>query len=130
MAIHSRTTGLLTASLAIAGLGLLLSTLLQPTPVSAAGGDKKAAGAVLFATRGCAHCHGDNGQGTGRGPSLHDLRKKLSEDRVHDQIVHGGQGMPAFGDSLAPEETDDLVAFLRAKRWITPPVQPPDKPGF
>ena len=127
MATPSTRTGLLTASLALAGSGLLLGTLSRPTPV-AASADRKAAGAELFATRGCAHCHGDNGQGTERGPNLHDLRKKLSEDKIHDQIVHGGQGMPAFGDSLTPDETGSLVAFLHAKKWITPPAQPGSTP--
>lgn len=95
--------------------------LSHPAP-AAAFADKKAAGAELFSTRGCAHCHGDNGQGTDKAPALRDLRKKLSADRIRDQIVHGGQGMPAFGDSLKDEEVDDLVSFLRAKKWVTPPA--------
>lgn len=94
---------------------------LHPAP-AAAFADKKADGAELFATRGCAHCHGDDGMGTEKGPSLRDVRKKLSADKVSDQIVHGGQGMPAFGDSLKAEEVGDLVSFLRAKKWVTPPA--------
>ncbi len=91
-------------------------------PASAAAfADKKAEGAELFATRGCAHCHGSDGQGTERAPALRELRKKLSAEKITDQIVHGGGNMPAFGDSLKPEEVTDLVAFLRAKNWVTPP---------
>ncbi len=93
----------------------------HPSP-AAAFADKKAAGAELFSTRGCAHCHGEDGQGTDKAPALRELRKRLSTDRIRDQIVHGGQGMPAFGDSLKDEEVDELVSFLRAKKWVTPPA--------
>ncbi len=123
-----RVRQIVTAGLLVAGsLGWGFARLGQPAPV-AAFADKKAEGAELFATRGCAHCHGNDGQGTDKAPGLHDLRKKLSADKITDQIVHGGQGMPAFGDSLKPEEVDDLVAFLRAKTWITPPAQPGSQP--
>lgn len=112
----------------VTGAGLLVGALRlgRPSP-AAAFADKKEAGAELFATRGCAHCHGDDGQGTDKAPGLRELRKKLSADKIRDQIVHGGQGMPAFGDSLKDDEVDDLVSFLRAKKWVTPPaaaVQP------
>ncbi len=114
----------------VAGLGLLVGALRlsRPSP-AAAFADRKEAGAELFATRGCAHCHGDDGQGTDKAPGLRELRKKLSADRIRDQIVHGGQGMPAFGDSLKDDEVDDLVSFLRAKKWVTPPavVHPADE---
>lgn len=103
--------------------GALVAELRLSRPVPAAAfEDKKAAGAELFATRGCAHCHGEDGMGGDKGPSLRDVRKKMSAAQVREQIVHGGQGMPAFGDSLKDEEVDELVSFLRAKKWITPPA--------
>ena len=110
----------------LVGLGMvgLLTTaaaLVRPAP-AAAFADGKEAGAELFATRGCTHCHGADGMGTDKGPSLRDLRKKLKDGQVREQIVHGGQGMPAFGDSLKDEEVDELVSFLRAKKWVTPPA--------
>lgn len=118
--------GLLAASLALLLLAPALHHVLRPEiSVAASDGDKKAIGAVLFATRGCAHCHGDNGEGTDRGPTLKDAHKKLSADKIHDQIVQGGGGMPAFGSSLTHEETDDLVQFLRARKWMAPPTLPP-----
>lgn len=118
--------------LALALCGTALATayvrLHRPVP-AAAYADHKTAGAELFGSRGCAHCHGMDGKGTDRAPALRDLRKKISTDKMHDQIVHGGQGMPAFGDSLKPEEVDDLVSFLRAKKWIDPPAPPAGKDG-
>ena len=108
------------AALVFFGLLFCGVLLYQPRPV-AGFADKKAQGAELFATRGCAHCHGDDGQGTDRAPGLHNLRKKMKADAIQNQIVHGGQGMPAFEDSLKPDEVEDLVSFLRAKQWISPP---------
>ena len=103
------------------GVLTMAAAAIHPAP-AAAFEDKKAAGAELFATRGCTHCHGEDGMGTDKGPSLRDLRKKLNDGQVREQIVHGGQGMPAFGDSLKDEEVDELVSFLRAKKWVTPPA--------
>ncbi len=115
------------AVLAWGGVAFGVAKLGHPT-TAAAFADRKAAGAELFATRGCVHCHGDAGQGTERGPALRDLRKKLSANRMQDQIVHGGQGMPAFGDALKPEEVSALVSFLRAKTWlVVPPVAPSER---
>ena len=112
----------------VAGLAclatLLFSASRPPGPVVAAATDAHAEGAELFATRGCAHCHGADGKGTDLGPSLRDLRKHLSSARIEQQIAHGGGGMPAFGDLLDQAQINNLVAFLRAKTW-TPAPQPP-----
>lgn len=99
-------------------LGLQLA---QPRS-AAAFVDGKAAGAEVYATSGCAHCHGADGQGGEKGPSLHNLRKKMPADKVHAQIVNGGNGMPPFGDALTADQVTNLVDFLRAKKWITPPA--------
>lgn len=88
---------------------------------AAAFADAKAAGAEVYSTSGCAHCHGADGQGGEKGPNLHNLRKKWPADKVHEQIVNGGNGMPPFADALTPEQVASLVEFLRAKKWITPP---------
>jgi mono/diheme cytochrome c family protein len=70
----------------------------------------------------CEECHGptgDGGQVTVDGkklrvPSLkadHALKHK-DEDYV-DQIINGGDGMPAFKGKLQPAEVDGLVKFIR-----------------
>src|SRR5438094_524315 len=68
----------LATGIALTTIGTKLAT---PAPANAFV-DKKAAGSELFANRGCAHCHGDDGQGTDRGPALRELRKKLNADRI------------------------------------------------
>lgn len=99
------------------GVSAVFLAVFAATPAAAWTSAKaKARGAELFATRGCAHCHGKNGVGGGRGPDLQQVRKRLKAEQIARQIRDGGKSMPAFGDDLAPEEIKDLVAFLRAKR--------------
>lgn len=71
----------------------------------------------------CKLCHGANGEG---GPvKLEDGTKlkvpsfrqghalKHRDSDFVKQITKGGDGMPAFGEKLKPEEINDLVRFIR-----------------
>ncbi len=112
-------------------LGLAVLIFLARSPMPAyAHSDATKHGAELFATSGCTHCHGPEGMGTERGPDLRELRKHLSAAEIEHQIVAGGKAMPAFGDTLDHEQVADLVAFLRAKRWVPAPphAQPAPAP--
>ena len=104
-----------------ATLGVFILGLAHPS-VASAHENEKQQGAELFTTRGCAHCHGNTGQGSDTGPALRDLRKRLKPEQIEHQIVAGGQAMPAFGDTLTHEQVEDLMKFLRAKKWT--PVPP------
>ena len=89
-------------------------------------------GAEIFATHGCAHCHGDKGVGGGRGPDLQLVRKRLSGSAIAQQIHDGGKGMPAYADQITDAEVDHLVAFLKARRpfiVVPKPVQEQPKPA-
>lgn len=87
----------------------------------------EARGAELFATKGCAQCHGADGVGGGRGPDLQLVRKRMHADGIATQIRDGGKAMPSYGDTLAPQEITDLVAYLRMKRKhiVQTPAHPP-----
>ncbi len=83
--------------------------------------DEFASVRTIFA-ESCARCHRDDGSGglyeaEGRRlrvPSLREGRAvSHSDTRYVRQITHGGDGMPAFGDRLSPEQIDELVRFLR-----------------
>ncbi len=74
------------------------------------------AGATLFHEKGCEYCHGVNGVGTEKGPDLSMIGKKWKRPQIEQQILQGGNGMPAFGDILQPDETQSLVEYLSAKR--------------
>jgi mono/diheme cytochrome c family protein len=114
---------------------LILSALIfgfcTALPAHAVSGsrDKAAAkaGAVLFQNKGCAHCHGEAGIGGKKGPPLTDLGKnKLwTPTRITNQIMNGGQKMPAFFESLTDEEVTELVAYLRARHKPAAPPAPP-----
>lgn len=98
--------------------------VLVPAAACAQAGSK-AEGARLFASSGCAHCHGATGEGTEEGPSLRDVHRKLKKAQIQEQIVAGGGAMPAFGTALDAEQVKSLVAFLVARQWVTPSPEPP-----
>jgi mono/diheme cytochrome c family protein len=77
-------------------------------------------GAILFATKGCAHCHGANGIGGGLGPDLAHVRDRLTPAQLATQIREGGKAMPAFGDILSSQEVSSLVDYLRSHRQAPP----------
>lgn len=66
----------------------------------------------------CIVCHGENGTGTEQAPALNDAARlaQFDDEWYVDTISEGrpAQGMPTWGTVLAPEETRDLVALLRA----------------
>lgn len=64
--------------------------------------------------RKCVVCHGEQGQG-GSALKINDpnVLKKTNEE-IRKVIAEGGNGMPAYNNSLKPEEIDSLMAFLRS----------------
>jgi mono/diheme cytochrome c family protein len=103
----------------------LACSMPQPSTmvVHAYSNESKKAGATLFHEKGCEHCHGANGSGGDLGPDLSTVGKRLSKQKIELQIHNGGAAMPAFGDVLQPDEVQDLVDFLHAKRKA--PKNPP-----
>ncbi len=98
----------------------------QTTVVEASSHKGREAGAILFRERGCEHCHGVDGIGTDLGPDLSTIGRHWKKSAIEQQIVKGGNGMPAFGNVLAPDEVSSLVAYLKAKRKAPKyPVAPP-----
>ena len=77
----------------------------------AAAGDA-AAGEEIFASAGCANCHTLEAAGASGtvGPSLDDTQ--LSAEDIAAKVTTGGNGMPAFGDQLSPEEIANVAAFV------------------
>jgi len=89
---------------------------LSSPPSSAAPQPVIPEGALLFHNSGCEHCHGVNGVGTEKGPSLASVGRRLKPESITRQIEVGGGGMPAFGDALQPDEIQRLVDFLASKK--------------
>ena len=104
------------------------------TPAATATPDAFAETRGIFAKE-CQTCHGVDGKGgrvkledgkTLRVPSLregHALRHTDSDFRK--QIMNGGDGMPAFKDKLSPQQSDELIRFVRQEfqPGHTPPAE-------
>ena len=118
---------------AVVGCVITALSILQSLPSVSAGSNAKQRGAELFATHGCAHCHGPAGVGGGRGPDLQLVRKRMNKEQIAHQIHDGGMSMPSFANSLTDPEIQDLVAYLRAKRKLirvpAAPHPPPPAPA-
>ena len=71
-----------------------------------------AQGAQLFHEKGCQYCHAFAGQGGAHGPSLTEVGDRLTTEAITISILNGRRNMPAYGNTLTPEELNALVAFL------------------
>ncbi len=43
------------------------------------------------------------------------MGNRLTQEQMTIRILNGGVNMPAFGNSLTPDEVNALVAFLRSR---------------
>jgi mono/diheme cytochrome c family protein len=68
-------------------------------------------GPELF-QQNCAVCHGNTGEG-GVGPALAGNQVLEDSSAVIDQVLHGGGGMPAFGDRLSDEQVAAVLTHER-----------------
>lgn len=77
---------------------------------------QRARGAAVFEASGCQHCHTIRKVGGHKGPDLSGVGRRIPKSGLREQIVHGSKVMPAFGDVLAPDEINDLIAYLHSCR--------------
>ena len=113
----------------------------NPTPTASSTPDQFAATRASY-EQNCKLCHGAKGEG---GPVKLEDGTKLKVPTFRQghamrhpdsdfvkQITRGGDGMPAFGEKLKPEEIDAFVRFIRHEfqGGMTPPAEPmkPMKP--
>jgi len=91
-----------------------------PTP-AAAPADQLADARATF-SHTCSRCHGDKGEGGEfdvdgkklKAPSLREGHVlKHPDEQLAKKIANGGDGMPAFGKRLTPEQINNLVRFIR-----------------
>lgn len=78
------------------------------------------AGAHLFEQKACLNCHLIADHGGRRGPNLTYVGDRLTHDDIVIRIVNGGVNMPAFGNSLTPEEIAQITAFLESRKQPVP----------
>jgi cbb3-type cytochrome c oxidase subunit III len=74
-------------------------------------------GRILFSNT-CYACHGVNGEGTNVAQALNDPEylAKFDDDYLRQTIQRGrpARGMPTWGSVLAPDQIEDLVAYVRS----------------
>lgn len=72
------------------------------------------AGRQQFTALGCIACHGTDLSG-GIGPELRNRTvEDLPEDRIREQAMQGGNGMPAF-PNMTEQELQNFIAFIRSQ---------------
>jgi peroxiredoxin/mono/diheme cytochrome c family protein len=83
-----------------------------------------AEGAQLFHDKGCLSCHLIAGHGGKRGPELTYIGDLLTRDDITIRISNGGNNMPAFAGTLAPQDLGHLVDFLASRKRVRPAADP------
>lgn len=93
----------------VAVLGALVAIV-----VLACGGDsgRGASDGAVFEQAGCGTCHALQAAGSqgAVGPDLDKLRP--TAELVERQVAQGGDGMPAFGDQLTPEQIRAVAEYI------------------
>jgi len=69
-------------------------------------------GATIFQENACINCHSIAGVGGKKGPDLTTIGDDLTREQLTWRILNGGNGMPAYGQTLTTEETEQIVEFL------------------
>ena len=60
----------------------------------------------------CSNCHGADGEGR-RGSALVGIADTIPDKQASiDQIISGGNGMPAFGERLDPRELEAVTDYI------------------
>jgi mono/diheme cytochrome c family protein len=107
-----------------AGLALIFAAavgctqLPPPTPLSQLNAQQMR-GHDVYQQR-CARCHNDRTNEPLNGQSLRSIFKKqyldsgapANDDRVMDAILYGRPMMPALGNTMTPQDREDLLAYL------------------
>jgi ubiquinol-cytochrome c reductase cytochrome b subunit len=69
-------------------------------------------GAKLMHVEGCVACHTVDGVGGQRGPDLTRIADRATEGQLYTRIMNGGGGMPAYGNTMTPQQANQIVSFL------------------
>jgi ubiquinol-cytochrome c reductase cytochrome b subunit len=87
-----------------------------PASVVKSGDPTVVEGARLFHEKGCEFCHAIEGFGGERGPDLSQVASRMSPVQIEGRITNGSPNMPAYAQSLTPEEVRTITAFLATRR--------------
>lgn len=100
-----------------------------PIPVTE---ESLALGSQLYAAN-CSRCHGPEGQGTPRAPSLNvkSFLTDTSDQAIQQIITLGvpGTAMPTWGDRMTDSDIQTIVGFIRQWEPTAPEVATITRPG-
>lgn len=103
--------------------------MLMSTGIVLAQGKNKGKGAAGDVAKGkeafelmCAGCHNADNEERKMGPGLKGISKHaklangeaVSDASIAKMVDEGGNGMPAFADTLTPGEKVDILAYLKS----------------
>ena len=63
---------------------------------------------------GCVACHMIDGVGGQRGPDLTKLAERSNEGQLYTRIMNGGGGMPAYGNTMTPQQANTSSSTCQA----------------
>jgi ubiquinol-cytochrome c reductase cytochrome b subunit len=72
-------------------------------------------GADIFQSEACIACHQMDGVGGSRGPDLTHAGSRLTREQLTWRILYGGTNMPAYSDTMKPDQVNALVDFLLSR---------------
>lgn len=76
-------------------------------------------GADLFNRLGCQNCHAIAGYGGQRGPSLSNVGDRLTREQITISILNGRRNMPAYANTISPDDLNAMVDFLQSRTQQT-----------
>jgi len=97
--------------------------LVRPEGPSTAASKADTERGVNLYTKHCSACHGPEGQGAELGPNLVERSVLLRPSDFHEVIEGGRRRMPGFQKLISRGEEDDILAWLRQKRFVPPPLK-------
>ncbi|MES1255243.1 MAG: cytochrome c [Acidobacteriota bacterium] len=116
--VQTSVVGAAVVALAIGAVSLLASA--EPTKPAAR---DVAAGGKMFALA-CQSCHGKNGVGSDKAPSLGESKLPLAGIR---RVIANGRKdtkMVGFSKAFSPEEIDQLAAYIVSIKGPSPSAHP------
>ncbi len=84
----------------------------RTTESSEGGGARQVVDGAQIFSDDCSVCHGADGAGGNGGPDLTTIPSARDLGAVERQVANGGGGMPAFRDTLSPEEIRAVSVFV------------------
>jgi cytochrome c551 len=84
----------------------------EPTTTGGPTSGDATRGSIIWVTEGCNNCHtlGGNPATSQEGPNFDTKRPERAT--IVEVVTNGKGTMPGFGDSLSPQDVEDVAAYI------------------